>query len=237
MSTNAYNSEWVQNELVFAQSLGKTILPVLLEGNVWLSLASSQYVDVRGGALPEDSFYRAVKGHLRHEAARHVTAPVQPGAEEQELLERIFKALKAAIPNEERRSWEMGIFEVNYWCASRAVPSYILNTSVANEELLRRYDPSAYQQYKTGHEVLLNEKSRLDERGPSPQEAGSLLPEMFEVYSMPLVELRQRLNLELGRSFMHDPTDAEMRQFAEELIQLHNIHRIPLRAIGVRVLR
>jgi hypothetical protein len=198
----------VQNELVFAQGLGKAILPVLLEGNVWLSLASSQYVDVRGGALPGEGFYSAVKGHLRHEAARHVTAAVQPGAGEEALRERIFKTLKAAIPNEDRRSWEMGIFQVNYWCASRGIPSYILNTGVADEELLRRYDPSAYQEYKSGHDVLLKEKSRLDERGPAQQKSGSLFTEMFDVYNMPLVELRQRLNLELGRSFMHEPTDA-----------------------------
>jgi hypothetical protein len=233
MSRNAYNSAWVQNELVFAQGLGKAIVPVLLEGNVWLSLASSQYVDVRDGALPADSFYNVVKSHLRRDTARHATATVQPGAEEQALRARIFQTLKAAIPDAERRSWKMGLFEVNYWCASRELRSYILNTEVADEELLRRHDPDVYREYKSGHEALLKKRSLLDEHVRPRSPSGPLFTEMFEAYSMPLIELRQRLNLELGRTFMHEPADAEMRQFAEELIHLHRLHGIPLAEIKI----
>jgi len=63
MSTNAFDSNWVLNEVAFAQQERKTIFPVLLEGKSWVSLASSQYVDVRDGRLPPQSYFDAVASH------------------------------------------------------------------------------------------------------------------------------------------------------------------------------
>ena len=246
MSPNAYNSRWVQNELVFAQELGKAVVPLLLEGRVWLSLASSQYVNVAGGKMPEESFYSTVKKHLRQEAAQHLTRvtqpPPQPAPDELWLGDRIFGYLQKAMRNQEGGNWEMGMFEVGYLRASREIPSYILNTNVINEHLLKRYDPDVHQDYKSNYDALLKKRSKVAERGPSDlgfgitESSSPLLNEMFHAYTLPLIELRQRLNLELGRAFMHDPTDAEIQQFAKELIQLHQMHNIPIGEIRVKVL-
>ena len=60
MSDNARASDWVNNELTYAQSTGKRIFPLLLKGNTWLSVASIQYVNVRNRKLPEESFYKTL---------------------------------------------------------------------------------------------------------------------------------------------------------------------------------
>jgi hypothetical protein len=60
MSDNARASDWVNNELTYAQSKGKKIYPLLLKGNTWLSVASIQYVNVRNRKLPEESFYKTL---------------------------------------------------------------------------------------------------------------------------------------------------------------------------------
>jgi len=61
MTPRAYESEWVHNELSRAQRLRKPVLPLLLEGDPWLSVESKQYVDVRGGRLPPETFYERLK--------------------------------------------------------------------------------------------------------------------------------------------------------------------------------
>ncbi len=57
MSPNSYESEWVQNELSFAKKLGKPIYPLLLEGDVWMQLHITQFVDVKDGKLPPTKFF------------------------------------------------------------------------------------------------------------------------------------------------------------------------------------
>jgi len=57
MSTNAYKSDWVQNEVSYAQGKGKAIFPIRLDGDVWVSLAARQYFDGQGGKLPPRDFY------------------------------------------------------------------------------------------------------------------------------------------------------------------------------------
>ena len=57
MSKSSKKSKWVQNELAYAQEKKKRIFPLLLEGEIWLSVAAIQYVDVREGILPPKSFF------------------------------------------------------------------------------------------------------------------------------------------------------------------------------------
>ena len=57
MSPDAEESEWVQDELAYARHLKKTIFPLLFRGNVWWSLARTQFVDLREGILPKEDFY------------------------------------------------------------------------------------------------------------------------------------------------------------------------------------
>ncbi len=59
MSPRSFASSWVQNELNRAMRKGKPLFPLLLDGDEpWLAVESTQYVDVRGGKMPPQDFYR-----------------------------------------------------------------------------------------------------------------------------------------------------------------------------------
>jgi hypothetical protein len=58
MTKNAYQSEWVQNELSRAKRKNKPIFPLLLNGDEpWLTVETTQYADVRDGSLPPIRFF------------------------------------------------------------------------------------------------------------------------------------------------------------------------------------
>jgi hypothetical protein len=94
MSTNAFNSTWVQNEVSFAQESNKLIFPLLLEGRVWLSLASMQYVDVRSGAMPSQKFADRLKAALQQPvsavAPSKANAPIRVRTSQTNLLSWFF---------------------------------------------------------------------------------------------------------------------------------------------------
>lgn len=234
MTANAYNSEWVQNELAFAQQIRKPILPLLLEGRSWLSLASTQHADVQGGKMPPESFYERVKRHL---GRSKVTAQPkverqspQVSAEEVRLRTLIFYYLKEAIESEQHRTWQIGMFKV---ICDRAFEtkreSYMLGCEITNENLLRQYDPQTYTEYKANREILDNNRNKLQKQGAS-------LKTILNTYTAPLVDLLRRLNLSAGNTWMHKPTDAELQRAAEQLIHVHKVHHIPMNAIKVQVL-
>jgi formylglycine-generating enzyme required for sulfatase activity len=82
MTTNARKPKsWVHNEIGFAKELDKPILPLLLEGRNFFSLANLQYTDVTSGQLPPERFYRTLeKVAPPRPAAKQVpsTAPPEP---------------------------------------------------------------------------------------------------------------------------------------------------------------
>ena len=55
MTPSAAESRWVTNEIVYAQQLGKTILPLLLKGRPLISVAALHYEDVQGGLMPGEA--------------------------------------------------------------------------------------------------------------------------------------------------------------------------------------
>jgi hypothetical protein len=234
MTSNAYNSEWVQNELAFAQQIKKPILPLLLEGRSWLSLASTQYADVQGGKMPPGTFFERTKRHLGRSA---VTA--QPKIEKQpakisteEILLRaiIFQRLKESVGSEQPRTWQIGLFNVNFSRLSYTKQeSYVLSCEVTNENLLRQYDPSTYAEYTANREVLNIKRNKLEKQGSS-------LKAILDAYTAPLIDLLHRLNLDAGNTWMHKPTDVELQRSAEQLIYVHKVHHIPIDAIKVQVL-
>jgi hypothetical protein len=57
VSENSLESKWVQNEVTRAERKRKPIFPLLLRGEPWISIETTQYVDVRGGKLPPSKFY------------------------------------------------------------------------------------------------------------------------------------------------------------------------------------
>jgi hypothetical protein len=62
LSSNSYESDMVQNEVARAREKRKPIFPILLEGENWLIVQARQFVDVRDGSLPTESFYRRLAG-------------------------------------------------------------------------------------------------------------------------------------------------------------------------------
>lgn len=64
VSGNSYESTWVQNELARATRKGKKIYPILLNGDPWISIEVTQYVDVTSGELPPDKFYEQLAQQL-----------------------------------------------------------------------------------------------------------------------------------------------------------------------------
>jgi hypothetical protein len=58
MSPAAESSEWVDRELARAELKGLPVLPLLLEGDPFFRLGSTQYEDVRGGRMPQEFFVR-----------------------------------------------------------------------------------------------------------------------------------------------------------------------------------
>jgi CheY-like chemotaxis protein len=65
MSDNARASDWVNNELTYALGKHKRVFPLLLKGEIWLAVASIQYVNVRNRRLPGEAFYKTVLEALR----------------------------------------------------------------------------------------------------------------------------------------------------------------------------
>ena len=61
MSSSSCASENVQNEILHAQRMGKTIFPLLLEGEGCWFLATKQYIDVRNKSLPSETFFSEVR--------------------------------------------------------------------------------------------------------------------------------------------------------------------------------
>jgi hypothetical protein len=60
MTPSAWESVWVGNEVAKAQSQGKPILPLLAEGEPFLTLATTQYEDVRGENMPSARWIEGV---------------------------------------------------------------------------------------------------------------------------------------------------------------------------------
>ena len=61
MTPRSKESEWVQDELLWARKRGKRIVPLLLEGDDWLTVSGTNYEKVRGGRLPSEAFYEGLR--------------------------------------------------------------------------------------------------------------------------------------------------------------------------------
>ncbi len=66
MSPNAYESDWVEREILLAEKEKRPIIPVLLAGEAWSRLANIQHVDMRGGlrAKLSEHFLDTLKSHV-----------------------------------------------------------------------------------------------------------------------------------------------------------------------------
>jgi hypothetical protein len=63
-SENAYGSKWVQKEVTRAQRTNKPFFPILLSGDAWLSIESTQYADARKNKPLTDEFYNQISEYV-----------------------------------------------------------------------------------------------------------------------------------------------------------------------------
>jgi WD40 repeat protein len=75
MTPAAEDSEWVSIEVNFAKQRGKPVLPLLLEGEVFIRLNTLDYADVRAGELPDRSFFDQLKRLVGPAEVRPQPAP------------------------------------------------------------------------------------------------------------------------------------------------------------------
>jgi WD40 repeat protein len=61
MTDASDQSEWVSIEVNYAKQRGKPVLPLLLDGEVFMRLNILDYADVRGGRLPDQTFFDQLK--------------------------------------------------------------------------------------------------------------------------------------------------------------------------------
>jgi len=71
MSPAAGNSDWVAEEVRYARSLGKPVLPLLLEGEILFGLGIFQHEDVTGARLPRPAFLRRQRDLVNHGLVNH----------------------------------------------------------------------------------------------------------------------------------------------------------------------
>lgn len=73
MSTSSGESDWVENELDWAERRGKPIFALLLDGEPFFGLTTTHYEDVTSGCMPSRQFLGALSaiGLDPHEGAAH----------------------------------------------------------------------------------------------------------------------------------------------------------------------
>jgi formylglycine-generating enzyme required for sulfatase activity len=70
MTPEAYESDWVLRECQYADRRKKPPLPILLEGEEFPRYGINQYFDVRGGGLPDGSFFQRLARHAPRKSTR-----------------------------------------------------------------------------------------------------------------------------------------------------------------------
>jgi membrane protein YdbS with pleckstrin-like domain len=96
MTPEADRSEWVDNEISQARHRGRPILPLLLRGERFFTLATTHYEDVTGGRMPSAAFLR----RLRELVGEPDTAPDSAPAHVAEARDRT-QAPENPIGNDE----------------------------------------------------------------------------------------------------------------------------------------
>ncbi len=75
MSENAYDSVWVQREVIHAEKRKKPFFPLLLQGEAWFSLGDIQYVNVTDASLPPKNFYIRLDRAITRKKIITITSP------------------------------------------------------------------------------------------------------------------------------------------------------------------
>jgi hypothetical protein len=91
MSPSSERSEWVKREVLIADRLNKTRIPLLLAGEVFLLLSDVQYEDVTNGRPLSEKFYDTINKHFAKNSSQ--LSPQQ----QIELLEERISQLQSLV--------------------------------------------------------------------------------------------------------------------------------------------
>ena len=244
MSPNSYNSDWVQNEVSYAQANRKVMFPILLSGKAWVSFAAKQYADVRSGVMPPDKYFETIRKQLRSHMGQlqsefRIPKTPKPSAIQQ-LSEQIVDHIMDSVKNSSNNSWEIGIFSVGHFVPKKNPPkwvreqNYYLNSKIVNTSLLQRYDDKTYQDYIRNEERIA-QKEKIVQKEQSTSALVSLknLGETAQDH----IRLRERLNLQVLMKSQFEFSEEDVRKFVKRLIDVHKAHNIPVSAIKIKVVK
>lgn len=95
-SENSFRSKWVQKEMTRAERIGKRLFPLLLSGQPWLSIESTQYVDVTDRSLPTERYYKRLESAVPRKKTS--SPPLPPPPPEESLWSKVFTGVKNFFP-------------------------------------------------------------------------------------------------------------------------------------------
>lgn len=234
VSDNAFGSKWVQNEVARAGRKKKPFFPLLLQGDPWLSVEATQYVDVRMGTLPPDTYFDEIKIRLgTHTASTVSKQEIRTSRPqiEQQWIDQFVNHIYTAITKGPDAEWEIGLFKIKYHRPGKNPPpwlknekeKYYIGSEVINLELLKRFDSKVYSDYKTNYDRIM--QNRNVKKMTSPIQLD---------YILEVINLCERLNLRLGLSSADIFSRADVQEFAGQLIDVHKAHHIPIGEIGIK---
>ena len=238
MSSNSYNSDWVLNEVSYAQANKKEMFPLLLDGKAWVSFAAKQYADVRNGEMPPNKYFETIRKKLESYeilAKPEYELPKTPKlSAAQQLSEQIVDHIMDSVKNSSSNSWEIGMFHVSHLVPRKNPPKwvitqqYILSSKIVNTNLLQRYDEETYQDY-------IRNEERIAQKEQSTSGHGTLknLGETAQEH----IRLRERLNLQVFMSSQFEFSEIDVRKFVKKLMDVHEAHNIPVSEIKVKFIK
>ena len=242
MSPNSYDSDWVQNEVSYAQSNRKAMFPILLQGKAWVSFAAKQYADVRNGEMPPNKYFETIREQLRS----YMVQP-QPGFQvpnaprlpaDQKLNEQIVNHIMDSVKNSSDNYWGIGMFEVRHTVPKKNAPKwvttqeYFLSSAIVNINLLQRYDEKAYQDYTRNMERITKKEKTIEEG--SQKDQVSIQLDNFRTTLQDQNRLREKLNLQVFMRSQFEFSEEDVRKFVKKLIDVHKAHNIPIGKIKTR---
>jgi hypothetical protein len=247
MSNNAYESKWVHNEVARADRKQKPFFPLLLQGETWLQMEATQYVDVRNGELPPDKYFETIKKKIGMQSfqplqvnhRRSVYVAPARYLDYESLQSAIVKNILNAINKASIAEWDIGLFKVFYSLPLKDVPKkykwnqfYSLSSEILETDLLNRFDPKVYFENKDDLNKFVY-KPPVQMENPS---ASNLIIPSMEMTRAKYV-FRKRLNLELGMISETAFAKTDVEKFARQLIDIHKDHHIPASEIYMKVVR
>ncbi len=97
MTPESRDSEWVEREILLAQSESKPIFPLLLRGGVFFLLINTRWDDVTNGRLPPDDFYDRLEREVRPPSKEEIIEAPEPTVRKERTLTWPLPGLLALV--------------------------------------------------------------------------------------------------------------------------------------------